>query len=296
MSGTRVSVTHQVIGYSDATGFSGTHSVLDWESLRRGALGGEDDVAAYMDLEKRTVTRSMREQGTGCIYVEPLGNRCFDTRVFASDELDGFVGKQEGEVVEIKDEEEDVVVIKDTLGVQSGEETPVVVKTSRDTTTTANNKVVVSVKSETLEAAVSEEKSVDRKSPSEVGMKKKRGRPRSLLGPDGRKYTAEELKLPSEDWKAYIVLNDSGKEGRESMVYYSPEGLPCYSVEMMNSVEKVRQQKVDVDTYMSGLMRNVRALQLNPLFKHLVPESMGMDTLMLQRIGHARQTRFKTKS
>ena len=293
MSGTRVSVTHEVIGYSDATGFSGTHSVLDWESLRRGALGGQNDVAAYMDLEKRTVTPSMREQGKGCIYVEPLGNRCFDTRVFASDELDGFVGKQEAEVVEIKDEEEDVVVIKDTLGVQSGEETPMVVKTSSDNNTT--NKVV-SVKSETLEAAVSEEKSVDRKSPSEVVMKKKRGRPRSLLGSDGRKFTAEELKLPSEDWKAYIVLNDSGKEGRESMVYYSPEGIPCYSVEMMTSVEKVRQQKVDVDTYVSGLMRNVRALQLNPLFKCLVPESMGMDTLILQRIGNARQTRFKTQS
>lgn len=284
-------MTHEVIGYSDATGFSGTHSVLDWESLRRGALGGQDDVPAYMDLEERTESATqMREQGKGYIYVEPLGSRCFDTRVFASDEVDGFVGKQEAEVVEGKDEVEDVVVIKDTLGVKS-EETPVVVKTPSDTK--------VSVKSETLEAAVSEEKSVDRKSPGEV--KKKRGRPRSLLGPrgkqgDGRKYTAEELKLPSEDWKAYIVLNDSGMEGRESMVYYSPEGIPCYSVEMMDSLEKVRQRKVDVDSYVNGLMRNVRALQVDPLFTRVGPESMGMDTLLLQRIGHARQTVFKTKS
>lgn len=276
-------LTREVVGYSGARGFSGTHSVLDWETLRRGALGGRDDSLAYKELEER---QDSVAQATGqddvLIYIEPEGSRCYDTRVFASD--DGAEEKKSEEEnhrakkEEEKRSEDKVIMMKEEFPAESKKEEISVAETSRGNV-------------EILEEIMS----VSRESPTPVEAKKKRGRPRSTLAPltkqtEKKRYTPDELKLPSEDWKAYIVLHDPAQG--KSMVYTSPEGIPCYSVEMMYALEGIRNGKIDVEKNLNVLLRNTRALQLYPLFKSLRPDTMGNDALLLQRIGHARKKKL----
>lgn len=280
MNGRRLSVTQEVIGYSDITGFSGTHSVLDWATLRQGALGGEDDVAAYRELE--TMTESMMTHGAThgdtrkMTYIEPLGNRCYDTRVFATDDFAaGSLREEKGDEGDSKAEgmKEDV---KEESYTPDEPSAGMVVKVEED------HKAV--------------EKHVPthpQKSDGELGVSQKtggkRGRPRSTgVQGEKRKYTADELNLPSQDWKAYFLL-DGSAHGNETLVYHSPEGIPCYSVEMMAELDGMRSKKIHVDKCINGLMRDVRVLQIYPIFTGIQQDSMGRDMLLLYRISKARK-------
>jgi hypothetical protein len=277
----RQSVTKEVIGFSGASGFSGTHSVLDWQTLKQGALGGRDTSLAYTELEeKQAPIPKVTWRDDTHIYIEPVGNRCYDTRVFASD--DGFGAEEKA-----KEEEEVEEGKNEAVEVEHGVEEFML-----------KEEGLAEAKKEELSAAETSSGDVEilDEIESPVATKGKRGRPRSETRPakkpfDKKKYTPEELKLPSKDWKAYIVLDDSAKRS-ESMVYMSPEGIPCYSIEMMYALEGIRKERIHVEKNASVLMRNIRALQLYPLFKSLRPDSMGYDVLLLQRIGRARQKKF----
>ena len=57
---------------------------------------------------------------------------------------------------------------------------------------------------------------------------------------DKKKFSFNELDLPSAEWKAYVITKDNGEE---EMVYRSSEGIPCYSIDMVPQVEKWRLDK-----------------------------------------------------
>ena len=69
---------------------------------------------------------------------------------------------------------------------------------------------------------------------------KEQGMPLSKKISEKRKFSFNELELPSADWKAYVITKDNGEE---ELVYRSSEGIPCYSLDMVPQVEKWRLDK-----------------------------------------------------
>lgn len=291
----RRSLTQEVIGHSDVTGFSGTHSVLDWESLRRGALGAEEDLAAYRDLASGQVRQApVKEmERNKFIYIEPLGNRCYDTRVFSSDDLDGLEEDQEAPVKhEVGDDDkkdQDIIAVDD----RQIDEKTVDTDQLRSESKREKNAARKDMKPGDNHHDAEESLGTDADGKKAQGTKRKRIKSTihsedKKQHAEKRKYTTEELHLPSSQWKAYYVLDDS-HEGKESMVYHSPEGIPCYSVEMMNAVERLRNKKINVEKSMRGLLRDVKTLRAHPLFTGVRPKNMGRDSLLLHRIGKVRK-------
>ncbi len=300
-----------------ATGVSGTHEVLRYEDIRfKGALGPKE-VELFADIPQETVYENQ-----ALVYVEesPL---CYDTRVFedkeeieddeqqnvAREEEGVKVGGTETLVVHKKDAGQDDTRDEGTLDGMKEEEETLARKASGDAASLPGSAmedgkegrdVSDGLKRKSAPSPGSEKEQVRekkrtklRKSSSEEkkrapSAQKTGGRPGTStlkLPTNKKKFTHDELQLPSPDWKAYIVSR--GKKDK-NMVYHSPEGIICHSLEMVKGVESRRSKTLKFKGALHGLMRSVDTLKKNPnAMDGLDVTHVSRDAVVLYRIWRA---------
>ncbi|WPT18246.1 hypothetical protein PSENEW3_00006247 [Picochlorum sp. SENEW3] len=130
--------------------------------------------------------------------------------------------------------------------------------------------------------------SVEKEKQKTAGPRVTRTSPRTAAVklPNKKKFTHDELQLPSPEWKAYIV--SMGKK-EKNMVYHSPEGIICHSLEMVKGVESKRLESLKLKGALHGLMRSVGKLKRDPsAMDSLDAKHLSRDAVLLYRIWRAR--------
>ena len=271
-------------GSTIEAGYSGTQDVLTYDEILNGALGnGESELfALYSDSMLRSAVSNDRLERS-LMKIEPAP-RCYDTRVFTTD----------GDGAEEEDERDE--------GLPAQEEAPaaVPVTLAKDEEKISDIKECVTK----IEDDSGDEKATSHKPKEEevtVGKKRKGRSPEPVeekqtsarskthsasKTASRKKFTPEELKLPSSNWKAYRILLDGSEE---KMVYQSPEGIACYSVEMMKSVHQITSKPFrNFEGVMKRVAKHVKRVALNPnLAKELDDRSLAEDAVALYRIRYA---------
>ena len=220
-------------------------------------------------------------------------------------DTDAPPGKSD-EVEEEEEEEEEegrLVVDKEDISVDDHNEEDAVggpdptIDEAKEKRQVSDGRKRKSASSSVKEQVPEKKRTKSRKTSSEEKEKQKTAGPRvtrtsprtaaaAVKLPNKKKFTHDELHLPSPEWKAYIV--SMGKK-EKNMVYHSPEGIICHSLEMVKGVESRRLESLKLKGALHGLMRSVGKLKRDPnAMDSLDVKHLSRDSVLLYRIWRAR--------
>jgi hypothetical protein len=274
-------------GSTIEAGYSGTQDVLTYDDILDGALGsGESELfALHGDRMQRSAIPHDRIERS-LMKLEPAP-RCYDTRVFMTDG-DGAEEEDEMDIVRVQDEAPAAVPV-----ISAKEEEKISDDIKEDVLKLderSGDEKPTSHKSQEEEVAVGKKRKG--RSPEPVEEKQTSARSKATFASKSnskKKFTLEEL--PSSKWKAYRILLDGNEE---RMVYQSPEGIACYSAEMMKSVHQNTSKPFrNFEGVMKRVARHVKRVALDSnLAKELDDKHLAEDAVVLYRIRYARMKNF----
>ena len=271
-------------GSTIETGYSGTQDVLTYDDILNGALGsGESELfALHGDRMQRSAIPHDRIERS-LMKIEPAP-RCYDTRVFTTDGDDGEE-EDEMEIVRVQDEAPAAVPV-----VFAKEEEKITDDIKEDVLKLdegSGDEKPTSHRSQEEEVAVGKKRKGRSPEPMEEKQSLERSKtPFASKSSSKKKFTLEELQLPSSKWKAYRILLDGNEE---RMVYQSPEGIACYSAEMMKSLHQITSKPFrNFEGVMKRVARHVKRVALDSnLAKELDDRNLAEDAVALYRIRYA---------